>query len=37
MIKELESQMRRASKELEFERAATLRDQIIELRRGMLE
>jgi excinuclease ABC subunit B len=37
MIKELEAQMRRASKELEFERAATLRDQIIELRRGMLE
>ena len=37
MIKELEAQMRRASKELEFEKAAALRDQIIELRRGMLE
>ena len=37
MIKELEAQMRRASKELEFEKAAALRDQIIELRRSMLD
>ncbi len=37
MIKELEAQMRRAAKELEFERAAALRDQIVELRRAMLD
>jgi len=37
LIKELESQMRRAAKELEFERAAQLRDQIVELRRALLE
>ncbi len=37
MIKELEAQMRRAAKELEFEKAATLRDQIVELRRATLE
>ena len=37
MIKELESQMRSAAKELEFEKAATLRDQIVELRRATLE
>ncbi|HEV7125825.1 MAG TPA: excinuclease ABC subunit UvrB [Ktedonobacterales bacterium] len=37
LIKDLESQMRRAAKELEFERAGTLRDQIIELRRSLLE
>ena len=28
--------MRRAAKELEFEKAATLRDQIVELRRATL-
>jgi excinuclease ABC subunit B len=37
LIKDLESQMRRAAKELEFEKAAELRDQIIELRRYVLE
>ena len=37
MIKELEAQMRRAAKELEFEKAATLRDQIVELRRATLD
>jgi excinuclease ABC subunit B len=37
MIKDLEAQMRRAAKELEFEKAATLRDQIVELRRAVLE
>ncbi len=33
LIKDLESQMKQAAKELEFEKAALLRDQIIELRR----
>jgi len=37
LIKDLEGQMRRAAKELEFERAAELRDQVIELRRYVLE
>ncbi len=37
LIKDLESQMRSASKQLDFERAAQLRDQIIELRRLMIE
>ncbi|HEV2460251.1 MAG TPA: excinuclease ABC subunit UvrB [Ktedonobacterales bacterium] len=37
LIKELEAQMRRAAKELEFEKAAALRDQIVELRRATLE
>jgi excinuclease ABC subunit B len=37
MIKDLEAQMKRASRELEFERAAVLRDQIVELRRSLLE
>lgn len=37
LIKELESQMRRAAKELEFEKAASLRDQIVELRRAALD
>jgi len=35
LIKELESQMKMAAKNLEFERAALLRDRIIELRRDM--
>ena len=35
MIKELESQMKSAAKMLEFEKAAAIRDQIIELRRAM--
>ncbi len=33
MIKDLETQMKAASRDLEFERAALLRDQIVELRR----
>lgn len=37
LIKDLESQMRNAARQLEFERAAELRDQIIELRRSMIE
>jgi excinuclease ABC subunit B len=37
MIKELEAQMKRAAKELEFEKAAALRDQIVELRRALLD
>ncbi|HEY7348231.1 MAG TPA: excinuclease ABC subunit UvrB [Ktedonobacterales bacterium] len=37
LIKDLEGQMRRAARELEFERAAELRDQIVELRRYVLE
>jgi len=37
LIKDLESQMRAAAKQLEFEKAAQLRDQIIEIRRSMLE
>jgi len=32
MISELEKQMKAAAKELEFERAAMLRDQVYELR-----
>lgn len=35
MIKDLESEMKSAAKNLEFERAATLRDQISELRRSV--
>jgi excinuclease ABC subunit B len=37
LIKDLESQMRAAAKQLEFEKAAQLRDQIIEVRRAMVE
>ncbi|GIW03635.1 MAG: hypothetical protein KatS3mg059_0255 [Thermomicrobiales bacterium] len=33
LIKDLESQMKAAARDLEFEKAALLRDQIIELRR----
>ncbi|MFI5267912.1 MAG: UvrB/UvrC motif-containing protein, partial [Chloroflexota bacterium] len=36
LIKDLERQMKQASKDLEFERAALLRDQIVELRRAEL-
>jgi excinuclease ABC subunit B len=36
MIKELEKVMKTAAKDLEFEKAAALRDQIIELRRVMV-
>jgi excinuclease ABC subunit B len=35
LIKELEKQMKAAAAELEFEKAAVLRDQIIELRRNL--
>ncbi len=35
MVKDLELQMKRASRELEFEKAALLRDQVVELRRIM--
>jgi excinuclease ABC subunit B len=35
LIKDLESQMKRAAKDLEFERAAALRDEVVELR-GLL-
>jgi excinuclease ABC subunit B len=37
LIKDLESQMRGAAKQLEFEKAAQLRDQIIEIRRQIIE
>lgn len=37
LIKELEKQMRTAAQNLEFEKAAMLRDQILELRRAMSE
>jgi len=37
LIRDLESQMRAAAKQLEFEKAAQLRDQIIEIRRSMVE
>lgn len=35
LIKDLEAQMRAAAKNLEFEKAALLRDQIIDLRKGL--
>ena len=37
LIKDLESQMKAASKDLEFEKAALLRDQIIDLRKVLAE
>jgi len=37
LIKELESQMRTAARNLEFEKAALLRDRIIELRKNLAE
>jgi excinuclease ABC subunit B len=37
LIKDLEAQMKRAAKELEYEKAAQLRDQIVELRRALVE
>ena len=37
LLKDLEAQMKRAAKELEFEKAAQLRDQIVELRRTLVE
>mgnify|MGYP000064827484 CR=1 FL=1 len=36
LVKELEAQMKAAAKNLEFEKAALLRDQILDLRREML-
>jgi excinuclease ABC subunit B len=36
LVKDLESQMKAAAKNLEFERAALLRDQIVELRRELV-
>jgi excinuclease ABC subunit B len=36
LIKDLESQMKKAAQNLEFERAALLRDQIVELRRELV-
>ena len=36
MVRELEKQMKEAARSLEFEKAAMLRDQIVELRRDML-
>jgi excinuclease ABC subunit B len=33
MIKDLETQMKKAARDLEFEKAALMRDQIVELRR----
>ena len=36
LIKDLESQMKSASKNLEFEKAALLRDQIIDLRKVLV-
>jgi excinuclease ABC subunit B len=32
LIKDLESQMKKAAKDLEFEKAAALRDEVVELR-----
>ncbi len=37
MIKELESEMKAAAKALEFEKAALLRDQVLELKRALAE
>jgi excinuclease ABC subunit B len=34
LIRDLESQMKKAAKNLEFEKAALLRDRIVELRKG---
>ncbi len=36
LIKDLESQMRKASKQLEFEKAALLRDQVVDLRKVLV-
>jgi excinuclease ABC subunit B len=36
MVKELETQMKTAAKNLEFEKAAALRDKVVELRRELV-
>ena len=36
LVKEIERQMKQAAKELDFERAALLRDQVVELRRELI-
>ena len=36
MVKDLESQMKKAAKNLEFEKAALLRDQVYELRKQLV-
>ncbi len=36
LVKDLESQMKRAAKELQFEKAALIRDQVIDLRRELV-
>ena len=36
LVRELESQMKKAARDLEFERAALLRDQVVELRRELV-
>jgi len=37
LVKDLEQQMKTAAKQLEFEKAALLRDQVIELRKAMID
>jgi excinuclease ABC subunit B len=37
LIKELEKQMKESARQLEFEKAALLRDQILELRQALVE
>jgi excinuclease ABC subunit B len=37
LVKELESQMKTAARNLEFEKAALIRDRLIELRRTQIE
>ena len=36
MVIELEKQMKKAAKDLEFEKAAGLRDQVVELRKALV-
>ncbi|MGE0057790.1 MAG: UvrB/UvrC motif-containing protein, partial [Dehalococcoidia bacterium] len=36
MVLELEKQMKKAAKDLEFEKAAMLRDQVVELRKALM-
>jgi excinuclease ABC subunit B len=37
LVKDLESQMKTAAKNMEFEKAALLRDQVFELRQALVE